>query len=51
MGRWEHLLLITAIGLSIYNIGGKSRDNNELNDIYLIGDVVPKNTIISIYGI
>ena len=41
-------LLVISLGLSIYSVGGASRNGDELNDCYLIGGVVPENTIVEI---
>ncbi len=42
------LLLIVSIGLTIFNIGGSSRNKDELHDVHLLGKVIPKNSIISV---
>jgi 4-amino-4-deoxy-L-arabinose transferase-like glycosyltransferase len=42
------ILLVVSFSLSIYNIGGQSRDSEELNDVYIIGKIIPKGTIIGL---
>jgi hypothetical protein len=47
--RWVSMsLLVFAFALSIYNIGGQSRDKEMLLDIYKLGKVIPNNSIIDI---
>jgi hypothetical protein len=41
-------LIVFAIGFSVYNIGGQSRDADELNDVHLLGKHIPENSIIDI---
>ena len=41
-------LLVFAIGFSIYNMGGQSRDKDELIDIHELGKIIPNNSIIDI---
>ncbi len=41
-------LLAISVGLSIYNIGGQSRNKDELHDVHLLGKIIPEGTIIGI---
>jgi 4-amino-4-deoxy-L-arabinose transferase-like glycosyltransferase len=42
------LLLATAIGLTIWNIGGQSRDADQLHDVHLFGKTIPNPSIIAV---
>lgn len=42
-------LLITGIGLNIYQIGRTGRDKEKIDDIYRIAEVVPHNSVISVH--
>ena len=42
------ILLIFVIGFSILQVGKTGRDRDKLKDIYTIGGVIPKDSIISI---
>jgi len=41
-------LLAFALGFSIYQIGGQSRDKDELTDIHNLGKIIPENSTIDI---
>jgi hypothetical protein len=42
------IVLIFVVGFTISKIGKSSRDIEKLHDVYLIGNIVPKNSSISI---
>ncbi len=43
------ILLITGIGLNIYQIGRTGRDKEKIDNIYRIAEVVPHNSVISVH--